>query len=663
MLLKSIRLENFRQFRNEQIDFSMDKNQNVTIIIGDNGTGKTTFAQAFIWCLYGETDFADKSMLNKIVAMQLLPDHDALVRVTLHLTHCGTDYTITREQTYKKSYKNAIAANNTVLNVAYRQKDGQFNYLKPLQCELEIKKILPKELSKYFFFDGERIEKMSKEIQNGRKSTEFAEAVKGLLGLNAIISALGHLNPRAKYGVIGSYESSYDSKSDINIQRYTKEIAEFQEQIDGIQTRLDEIDDEIAKATTRRDDLIEQSKRYAEGEKFQTEKERLAIKLIAAKRSKATALSAMLKDFNTNMPPFFAKSMMKSALEILSTSDYVGKDIPEMHSKTINYLLNRGTCICGTHLDEGTIPYSKVKDLLAYLPPQSIGISVGQFVKDSRTRVKDDVDVLTNLQQMCAMLSEQDDNILELINDIKDIDAKLGSGDVHSKVRALHQEQQLCENTIRNLNNEIKAKTEQLGALKTKQERQKTERAELSLRDDTNRKIEVYKAYAQCIYDELNAGYQKSETEIRTKLQETINEIFKSIYDGGMSLSIDEKYNISVYVDEYDGGVETSTAQSISVIFAFITGIIKMARDNQVSDDSDRAIMTSEPYPLVMDAPLSAFDKRRIKTVCEALPNIAEQVVIFIKDTDGDLAEENIGTKVGCRHKFDKLSEFETKLL
>lgn len=48
MLLKSIKLENFRQFRNESIDFAQGEGgKNVTIIIGENGTGKTTFAQAF----------------------------------------------------------------------------------------------------------------------------------------------------------------------------------------------------------------------------------------------------------------------------------------------------------------------------------------------------------------------------------------------------------------------------------------------------------------------------------------------------------------------------------------------------------------------------------------------------------------------------------------
>ena len=53
MLLESITLENFRQFRHESIDFAQgDNGKNVTIIIGENGTGKTTFAHillVYVW--------------------------------------------------------------------------------------------------------------------------------------------------------------------------------------------------------------------------------------------------------------------------------------------------------------------------------------------------------------------------------------------------------------------------------------------------------------------------------------------------------------------------------------------------------------------------------------------------------------------------------------
>ena len=88
--------------------------------------------------------------------------------------------------------------------------------------------------------------------------------------------------------------------------------------------------------------------------------------------------------------------------------------------------------------------------------------------------------------------------------------------------------------------------------------------------DKNNQHIEKCKAFALRIFEELQSEYKNREKVIRDKLESSINDIFKTIYDGGLSLSIDEKYNISVYVSDFEGGVETSTAQSISVIFAFI---------------------------------------------------------------------------------------------
>lgn len=51
MRLQSIELTNFRQFKDEKIQFAIDKNQNVTLIMGDNGSGKTSLAQAFFLVL------------------------------------------------------------------------------------------------------------------------------------------------------------------------------------------------------------------------------------------------------------------------------------------------------------------------------------------------------------------------------------------------------------------------------------------------------------------------------------------------------------------------------------------------------------------------------------------------------------------------------------
>jgi len=61
MLLKELKLQNFRQYREERIEFY----PGITAIIGENGSGKTTLLEAIIWCLYGEARQTNKTIPNK----------------------------------------------------------------------------------------------------------------------------------------------------------------------------------------------------------------------------------------------------------------------------------------------------------------------------------------------------------------------------------------------------------------------------------------------------------------------------------------------------------------------------------------------------------------------------------------------------------------------
>ena len=75
LLLKSLKIENFKGCKNREIQFG-----GVTDIYGDNGTGKTTIADAFTWLLFdrdsaGTTKFGvrprneDKSLVNHVEIM------------------------------------------------------------------------------------------------------------------------------------------------------------------------------------------------------------------------------------------------------------------------------------------------------------------------------------------------------------------------------------------------------------------------------------------------------------------------------------------------------------------------------------------------------------------------------------------------------------------
>ena len=144
-----------------------------------------------------------------------------------------------------------------------------------------------------------------------------------------------------------------------------------------------------------------------------------------------------------------------------------------------------------------------------------------------------------------------------------------------------------------------------------------------------------------------------SGKSVKEKLQKYINENFKKFFNGDISLHIDPKYSIKVVVTGKVDTLETSTGQGIAVIFAFLAAVIRIAKENDENADT---------YPIVMDAPLSTLDKERIKSVCVTLPSIADQVIVFIKDTDGEVAEQNLDNRIGKKLYFNKIDQYTTEI-
>ena len=654
-------LTNFRQFNGTQsVNFSVDPEKNVTVIMGENGSGKTTLAQAFTWCLYGDTDFDDQVVLNKVVAQNIGPNGEASVQVKIAMVHLGVDYIMTREQKYTTDSTGSLKRpNNTVFKIQYKNKDGQQDFVKESEVDLRMKEILPKELAKYFFFDGERIGNMSKEIRKG-KSKEFADAVKSLLGLSAFTEALDHLGGKSSNTVIKSYEKEYSSKSDSKIAQLRDEIARYDSRLDQIEKRFSEIDNEEDIANEKAKEYEIKIAENRDSEKYAQERTKLKNKITSLEQSKVSSTAGVIDTFNRKGASWMATKMIHDALKELADADKIDTGIPDIHARTIQFLINRKKCLCGAPIKFGGSAYTELNKVLDYIPPKSIGTLIGQFVRECELKSKGAADAFDDISNKFSVVSEFDADYAELSNQIETIDKKLEG---MLNVGELQKKYTFYNGEVKKLRLERNRLSEEKGAIETKRERCETSINELVLQDENNKRIARFKAYATYMYKYLFSVYKEKESEVRKQLEETVNSIFKEIYNGGFSLKLDEKYNVQIQVDDFDGyvgDVETSTAQSISVIFAFIAGVIKMARENNSDENS---MLMTEAYPLVMDAPLSAFDKTRIKTVCEALPKVAEQVIIFIKDTDGEIAEENMGSKVGMRYLFDKKNEFETELI
>jgi len=662
MLLKSLKLQNFRQFKGtQQIDFSTDTHRNVTIVLGENGSGKTSLAQAFTWCLYGKTDFEDQNLLCKATAQTMQPGNEETVSVSLLLDHHGIEYTITSSQIYKKNNINQITSlGQRAFDISYKGHDGQKEFVKSHETDLRMKEILPVELSKYFFFDGERIGNMGKDIRRG-KSHEFSDAVRSLLGLSAYTAALDHLKRGhgSLKSVIRSYDDKYDSRTDSRIADYTSKIDSLSSQIEKIDKRLVEIEDEDTFVNEKILSLNLSIKENEDSKPLALQREKFITKRNALKSRKNLQISDLLKIFNKNAPLYFSKRLMYDSLSLLVKQNISDKWVPDIHARTIDHLIKTGRCICGNELCIGNEAYNTLNQLRDFIPPKSIGNLIEQFRNNCEANVKNTssffVDFKNKYREILSFESDYSENEEEITNLTKRLSGMQDVGKLQAELSKYEKQHN-------DLLSERSALDTEKGATEKSRERMDTERHELTLLDKNNQRIEIYKTYAQYLYDYLLKEYEEAEQEVREKLNKEVDEIFRSIYNGGFSLTLDSKYNIQVIVNDYEGysnDVETSTSQSISIIFAFIAGVIKIARASQ-EQENDNKMLASEPYPLVMDAPLSAFDKTRIQTVCSVLPKIAEQVIIFIKDTDGEIAEKYLSDKIGNRSVFSKKNEFET---
>lgn len=389
-------------------------------------------------------------------------------------------------------------------------------------------------------------------------------------------------------------------------------------------------------------------------------KNELLASISACENKHSEQINTIFSLFNKNILSWISKELIKDVVKEFGESNTIDKGIPDITSKTIAFLKERRRCICGNCIEVGSKEYEELEKLLQYIPPKSLGTFIGQFVTEVKMRIENTRDYYEqNFIKEFGEIRGTESDIDKFSQEINTIDERLREMDSTSDIQKKYDD---AEDKINSLNQEKENLLEKLGKIKGNKERTESQLNELVLKDKNNRAVATYKAYAEYIYQYLSKLYSEKEKEVRVKLQENINAIFKNIYDGKLSILIDEKYSIKVVADDftgYKGFIETSTAQSMSIIFAFISGVIKMAKENSNEADTEMKL-ESEPYPLVMDAPLSSFDKKRVKNVCDSIPNIAEQVIMFSFDKDADIAKENMGRKIGKTYEFEKLNEFET---
>jgi len=270
MRIESIKLFNYRQFKELCINFKKQKENDLHILIGKNGTGKTNLLNAINWCLYGEeSHLSKKSKLLPILNLNSIdetePDKDIKVCVEVQFNTGGNKYIVfTRKSVYRKyeNEKNPIHQ-KTEFEACIVDEKGNSNLLEEEDAILYVERSVPNRIRDFFFFDGERLDNYF------RRAT--AQNIRNAIFVISQIELLENKVERKLEEILKELRREA-GKINPRIEETRNKLEEEKEHLEEIKTKIENINRNISIAKEKIREYEARLRRIPDIEALQQEK-------------------------------------------------------------------------------------------------------------------------------------------------------------------------------------------------------------------------------------------------------------------------------------------------------------------------------------------------------------------------------------------------------
>ena len=657
MKLQSLQLHNFRQFygTTPEMLFAGEENKNVTVFHGVNGAGKTAILNAFTWLLYEKFSQGFKepeNLINKRAVREANPGKTIECWGRLKFEHDGYRYELERILVAKINAADGYEIVEKDVVLRFCGLEGA--WAKAKDIPETIGRILPEDLHSYFFFDGERIEKLIEPGKAERK--DLAKATKTLLGIEILERAQRHLVTAIKeledeFGRQGSIDEQQmvgdKNAKEAEVQQALEEVKRLEGEIVDLETAKSEIEDKLRQETETRED---QKRRDQLGED-----ERLRRAAIERNRSQLGAvLSSKAYSILLGAP-------IASFVALIERLREQGELPSGIKRQFVDDLLNKlKVCICGQSLaDDAT----EARDAVS-LWLQKAGLG---DVEEKALRMRGEVNALQELsREFWSRVDDIDERNLTdqqeldaIIKEKNQLDAKFlshNSVDIASlEQRKKEREQQIIDAkaSIKERAGFVERAEAEIQALKKSIEHAQTSNAQ-------QQKIQQRLSVAKDAMERIVQVQHRFEEHFRSSLARRIRTLFHTISVTPYTPVLKEDYSIDLM--ESAGGpaatVAFSQGESLVASFSFIGAMIEEARayharkENWPGPDSSK-------FPLIMDSPFGALDVTNRRSIAEHISRLADQVVVLVTKTQWrDEVETAMGSRIG---KAYALSYFTPK--
>lgn len=643
MRLQSLEINNFMAYKGtHRIDFTATDDAPVILFLGENGHGKSTVQIACKWCLYGETpEFALTDLLNRKIAKEYAKDSQLRMSVTLTWTDEGKTYSLFRSwepNSLNASMSKAILSTDDGVAVPSSS------------ISEHVQRFLAKEISHFFFFDGET-QKEFDEMASARRSIGIKDEIEKTLAIPVIADAVNWLN--GKLAEENSRLMKVNSAND-KILSASKKLSELNEQKESCLTEKAKLE----KSKSDNDRRIDQLNAELDAHKETAD---LTTKIKEHEASRATLSEQrkyVLESIQESVSEFFwlplynklrqRKAQLEFELETLKKSHSVNEEL-KMKLEFLNRLIESHKCvICGSHYDDSDRKFEEFKRELenqlqdsSEVVLQDIRSQLDLFNKfnyrpEAYARVRDFQKDYDSYGAQIAKL----DVIIEDLKRKRVLQGGVSTEELWANYRTIiddntdiQRDIDVCDDKIRKLDVDI------------------SKNLNIVNKEVPSRDLVTYNSYAylQRIFEQAKARYTES---VKQKVQEFASETFRQIisdkkYTG---LRINDNYGVELVLPDGQKDPLRSTGQGKVSTIALVSGLIKTAMDEGF---------------ILMDTPFVSLDQGHRAAVCKWATESGLRVSLFMHSGEFEWKRDGklFGSSVNKIYRIRKIDDDESEVV
>ncbi len=609
MIFSSLTLNNIGLYKGENFFDLIPKNgKNIILFGGKNGSGKTTLLESIKLCLYGNhiyglTKKEYENFIRKIIHRG--ENKGAIELEFSYFTETSEEkYQVVRKFNIDKKFKEEfiLFKNGEIL------KDIPKDYWQDFILDL-----IPAGLVNFFFFDGEKIEKLADDFTE----ISFIEDIKNLIGVSLIDEL---------YASLAAIEKKYLKEESISNTIFS-DIQNKEEEIHNLETVLQKYIQDRAQLNQKLNSIQKELKRvekefYQKGGKFFKNYEELKLKRELLK-SEIENIKNEIKTFSSHDLPL---AVGLELVEDLINQLEVEREIKlfQIKQKLLKQKLEELKVI----IKDTNLPEEKIKQIekTFLLKDKPKGKIIHNLAENELDQIKS---VYKNLKEMIIPKSK------ELFQKLEDLEEELVQTEI--ALQTVPKEEILApyikriselEKEKASLEIEIKTVEE-----KIKETEDKIKKAKKEL--DKLQKVIAQKSKNQRVLELIHKSQrvlQKFKKEfIKRKLLILKREILESLAmlerkeDFIVDLDIDpETFEINIY-DKFKRKIpfdRISAGERQIFAISFLWGLAKTS---------------GKALPVIVDTPLGRLDSEHRKNLVKNYyPNISHQVILLSTDTEVD---------------------------